>query len=130
MEIETSLPHLYLPEFSSLDEGGIANFDPLDHQPARVLVVIEKEDDDLFAEVVPPCREFGAALGCTKGFSTRGYAWRLCGIARADGDGEREPRPLHVLWLTDADTSGEHMPTVMSRHIEFIRSRHPEVPEI
>ena len=124
IEIVYEPPSLELPVAPRLDEGGMEDFRSLDHQPVRVLVVIEKEDDDLLREIVPVCREFGAELACTTGNSTKGYAYDLTGIARDDG------RPLVVCWLSDADTSGEHMPTVMARHIEYIRSRNPDVPPI
>lgn len=103
---------------------GDDRFDSRLHQPVRVIVLLEKDSDALREEVVQPCLDAGAELRVTTGFTPRTLAGRLAQEALLD------PRPLVVFLITDADFDGDHMPTVTSRHLEFIRSRYPQLPPI
>ena len=91
-------------------------------QPVRVLGLIEKDDDDIRAEIVPYFRSAGAELRVTTGFSPKTLAGRLT------QDAMRDPRPLVVFLITDADSSGEQMAVVTGRHLEFLSKRYDLPP--
>ena len=124
VEIEVMKPSLHVPVYATVSDAEVDGFDLLHAQPVRVLVCIEKDSPELRGEIVAPCRRAGAELRVTIGNPTKTLAARLCQEAMADG------RPLVVFWLSDADSSGEHMANVMARHIEFIRSRYEDVPPV
>jgi hypothetical protein len=78
-------PSFWLPESPGFIDARIRSFHPHFFQPVRVLVVVEKDDEDLFEEIRPLCEEYGADLAVTTGNSTWGYAWALADRARRDG---------------------------------------------
>jgi hypothetical protein len=117
------LPQLHVPGEPTLRRGSW-DVDEDTLQPVRIIFCVEKDGSFLAEEVVGPCRKFGAALVVTTGFSPTTLAGEICLAAREDG------RPVVILWLADADSSGEKMATASARHIEFIRTQHPDVPPI
>lgn len=124
VEYEIVKPSLHVPTRARLiREASVEGFSPLTVQPVRLLVLIEKDDDDLRSEIVPACREAGAELRVTTGFSPKTLAARLAQEATYD------ERPLVVFQITDADSRGEQMSVVTGRHLEFLSKRY-DLPRI
>lgn len=114
------LPEVHVPAEPWAEEGEWV-LEPLTLQPLRIVVFVEKAGDFL-SEVLGPCREYGAGLRNTVGLSARTTAGELVRDAIEDG------RPTVVLWVADADSTGEGMPLAMARHIEHIVSQHSVPP--
>jgi hypothetical protein len=124
VEYEITKPTLFGPHVALLARYAcVKNFSALEAQPVRVLGLIEKDDDDIRAEIVPSFREAGAELRVTTGFSPKTLAARLAQEAL------RDPRPLVVFLITDADSSGEAMAVATGRHLEFL-SKQYDLPPI
>jgi hypothetical protein len=124
IEYEIVKPTFWVPTRARLDRyASVKDFSPLAVQPVRVLGLIEKDDDDIRAEIVPHFHSAGAELRVTTGFSPKTLAGRLA------QDALRDPRPLVVFLITDADSSGEQMAVVTGRHLEFLSKRY-DLPRI
>ena len=98
VEYQIVKPSLYVSTKAHLTrDASIADFSALTAQPVRVLGLIEKDDDDIRAEIVPPFRRAGAELRITTGFSPKTLAARLApgGASRtsAPSSCSRSPTP-------------------------------------
>jgi hypothetical protein len=84
------------------------------HEPSLVEVWIEKNlDDDADPLIETLCRELNVTLVTGIGFMTISSVHALLG-RRA-----RLQKPLRILYLSDFDPAGKHMPVSPARHIEF-----------
>jgi hypothetical protein len=123
VEYEIAKPVLHAPRRALLaNSAHVKDFSPLEAQPVRVLGLIEKDADSFRAEIVPPFRAAGAELRVTIGFTPKTLAARLAREAI------RDPRPLVVFLITDADSSGEKMAVATGRHLEFLSKQHDLPP--
>jgi hypothetical protein len=83
-------------------------------QPLTVELWIEKESAALEAEVLPVAQSFGVRVVVGVGFQSEVAAANLVQRSLRDG------RDRLVLWLADADASGESMAIATARHAEFL----------
>jgi hypothetical protein len=95
------------------------------HEPSLVEMWMEKSLDDADNPLIETlCRELGVNLVTGIGFMTISAVYALL---------ERRARlgkPLRILYLSDFDPAGKHMPVSPARHIEFAIRNMVEKPDI
>jgi hypothetical protein len=110
------VPRLWTPEPT------VGGYDYEDgDQPVLLEVWIEKTTMD--DALVPVCRRLGANLVRAAGFQSITAAG-VDLLARAEEHG----KPAHVLYISDFDPAGSHMPRAVAREVEFYRAR--DFPEV
>ena len=134
--VTVSLPAVFLPSIDVADsleplvtEGSAAptGFDVVDpaREPSLVEVWAEKnldEEDNPLIEAI--CRDEHANLVTGVGFMTITSVYRLLGRREKFG------KPLRILYLSDFDPAGSHMPVGPARHIEFAIKAMEEKPDV
>jgi hypothetical protein len=108
------LPFLPVPRLDDFRVGGIEvegyDYTPAD-QPVLVEVWIEKTTmDDV---LVPLCERLNINLVRSAGFQSITNAVKL--LERI----ERHDKPARILYISDFDPAGDHMPVATARHLEF-----------
>jgi hypothetical protein len=95
------------------------------HEPSLIELWVEKNLDDADTPLIEGlCEELGVNLVTGIGFMTISSVYALL-ERRATLD-----KPLRILYLSDFDPAGEHMPVGPARHIEFAIRNMPETPDI
>jgi len=130
--VEYSEPRISLPDaYSALASFAPATAEPRTSMfagyvrrkvPSVVEVWVEKDLDEADRPVVESvCQRMGANLVVGSGYMTISSAYALLERTKAD------ELPVRVLYLSDFDDAGVHMPVSPARHIEFaIRHMDPK----
>jgi len=95
------------------------------HEPSLIELWVEKNLDNADSPLIERlCEELGVNLVTGIGFMTISSAYALL-ERRAALD-----KPLRILYLSDFDPAGDHMPVGPARHIEFAIRHMEEKPDI
>jgi hypothetical protein len=107
-------PKIEMPSWDVLEPELLQAPSALSRQPTAFEVWIEKESATVEREARPVAQRLGARIVVGVGFQSEVAAANL--VLRAIRDG----RVRLILWLADADASGESMAIATARHVEFL----------
>jgi hypothetical protein len=128
-EPELRLPRIEVtnlePEYSEGEAFPTGYEYSIAHEPSLIELWMEKSLDDAENPLIETlCRELGVNLVTGIGFMTISSVYALLGRRARLG------KPLRILYLSDFDPAGKHMPVSPARHIEFAIRSMVEKPDI